>query len=112
MARYDQFDGFTINIYQDDDGDYLAHFVEMPNISAFADSPELAIKELAIAWSGVKESYIKRGETIPSAPDRKANIDQVNVRMDRQLHHSLARQASVSGVSLDAFVSQKLAESA
>jgi predicted RNase H-like HicB family nuclease len=112
MARYDQFDGFTIKLYQDDDGDYLAHFVEMPNISAIADSPELAIKELAMAWSGVKESYIKRGETIPSALDRKANINQVNIRMDRQLHHALARQASLSGISLDTLVSRKLAESA
>jgi len=88
MARYDQFDGFTINIYQDDDGDYLAHFVEMSNISAFGDSPEMAIAELAKAWSGVKESYLQRGETIPKVPERKANIDKVDVRMDRQLLHS------------------------
>ncbi len=69
MALHDPFDGFTINIYQDEDGDYLAHFVELPNISAFADSPELAIKELAIAWSGVKESYIFRGDVIPIKSD-------------------------------------------
>jgi predicted RNase H-like HicB family nuclease len=66
MALHDPFDGFTINIFQDEDGDYLAHFVELPNISAYADSPELAIKELALAWNGVKESYIKHGEPIPN----------------------------------------------
>ncbi|MEI7867236.1 MAG: type II toxin-antitoxin system HicB family antitoxin [Candidatus Methylumidiphilus sp.] len=88
MALHDPFDGFTINIYQDDDGDYLAHFVEMPNISAFGYSTEIAIAELATAWIGVKESYLQRGETIPKVPEWKSNIDKVNVRMDRQLHHS------------------------
>ena len=34
----DIFNGFTVNIFLDEDGDYLAHFVEMPNISAFADT--------------------------------------------------------------------------
>jgi predicted RNase H-like HicB family nuclease len=65
MALHDSFDGFTINIFQDEEGDYLAHFLELPNISAFADSPEKASKELAQAWSGVKESYIKSGTAIP-----------------------------------------------
>ncbi|MBA3493244.1 MAG: type II toxin-antitoxin system HicB family antitoxin, partial [Gammaproteobacteria bacterium] len=36
----DKFDGFTVNLYLDEDGDWLAHFVELPNISAFADAPE------------------------------------------------------------------------
>ena len=67
----DIFDGFTINIFLDEDGDYLAHFVEMPNISAFADTPEGALKELAVAWQGVKESYRKHNDPIPKAPPRK-----------------------------------------
>ena len=67
----DIFDGFTVNIFLDEDGDYLAHFVEMPNISAFADTPEGALKELAVAWQGVKESYRKHDDPIPKAPPRK-----------------------------------------
>ena len=62
------FDGFTVNVFLDEDGDYLAHFVEMPNVSAFSDTPEDAVRELAIAWKGVKESYQKHGEPIPQAP--------------------------------------------
>jgi predicted RNase H-like HicB family nuclease len=49
----DKFDGFSINIFLDDEGDWLAHFVEMPNISAFGDTPEEALKELETAWEGV-----------------------------------------------------------
>ena len=41
----DIFDGFTVNVFLDEDGDYLAHFGEMPNVSAFSDTPENALKE-------------------------------------------------------------------
>ena len=44
------FDGFKIILFQDEDGDWIAYFVEMSNISAFADNPYRAIDELEIAW--------------------------------------------------------------
>ena len=64
----DVFDGFNVNIFLDEGGDYLAHFVEMPNVSAFSDTPEEALTELAIAWKGAKESYQKHHEPVPRAP--------------------------------------------
>ncbi len=67
----DIFDGFNVNVFLDEEGDYLAHFVEMPNISAFSDTPDGALRELAIAWKGVKESYRKHRESIPRAPNRR-----------------------------------------
>ena len=57
MKKPDRFDGFTVNVFLDEDGEYLAHFVELPNVSAFGESPEGALTELATAWEGVKESY-------------------------------------------------------
>jgi predicted RNase H-like HicB family nuclease len=71
ITQTDNFDGFTVNLFKDEDGDWLAHFVERPNVSAFADSPQAAIQELKIAWEGVKESYCKHGEVIPVAASRK-----------------------------------------
>ena len=68
--NHDDFDGFTVNLFFDEDGDYLAHFVEMPNVSAFSDTPEGALRELAVAWKCVKESYQKHHELIPKAPSR------------------------------------------
>lgn len=65
--NYD-FDGFTINLYVDEQGDWLAHFGEMPNISAFGDTPEEAIAELKIAWEMVKEDFKSKGISIPIAP--------------------------------------------
>jgi len=108
MKKHDRFDGYTVNVFLDDDGDYLAHFVEMPNISAFGESPEEALSELAIAWEGVKESYRKHDEPVPVAPARKEYSGQFNVRIDRRLHRALAIEAAKAGVSLNAIVSQKL----
>jgi len=109
MRKHDRFDGFTVNLFLDEDGEYLAHFVELPNVSAFGESPEEALEELATAWEGVKESYRKRGESIPVAPARKEYSGQFNVRIDRRLHRALAIEAVQAGVSLNAIVSQKLA---
>jgi len=110
MENQDRFDGYSVNVFLDDDGDYLAHFVEMPGVSAFGESPEQALHELETAWEGVKESYQKHGEPIPVAPPRKAYSGQFNVRIDRRLHRALAIEAARAGVSLNAIVSQKLAK--
>lgn len=105
------FDGFTVNVFLDEDGDYLAYFVEMPNVSAFSDTPEDALKELAMAWKGVKESYRKHREPIPQAPSREGSIGQVNVPVDAQLYQMLKNEAANAGISLYALVEQKLAKS-
>ena len=66
------FDGFSITLFQDDDGDWMAHFAEMPNVSAFSDTPDQALVELKEAWEGIKESYRENGEAIPLAPEIKS----------------------------------------
>ena len=66
----ERFDGFTINLYFDGEH-WLAHFVEMPEISAYANSPESALKELQCAWDMVKADYVESGEPVPVAPQRQ-----------------------------------------
>lgn len=110
MATTDRFNGFTINVYQDDEGDYLAHFVELPNVSAFSATPEDALNELAEAWAGMCESYEKRGESVPIAPARREYSGSFNVRIDRRVHRALAIEAAQAGVSLNALVAQLLAK--
>ena len=109
MNQADLFDGFTIELYQDEDNDFTAHFLEMPNISAFGNTPEQALIELQTAWKLVKEDYRESGETIPVAPSRKRYSGQFNVRLDRRLHRALAMEAEQAGISLNALVAQKLA---
>jgi predicted HicB family RNase H-like nuclease len=110
MEKHDRFDGFSVSVFLDDDGEYLAHFLEMPNISAFAETPEQALQELEVAWEGVKESYKKNGEPIPVAPSRKEYTGRFNIRIDRRLHRTLAIEAAKAGISLNAIVAQKLAK--
>ena len=104
------FDGFAVKVFLDEDGDYFAHFVEMPNVSGFANTPEDALKELAVAWQGVKKSYRKHNEPIPQAPLPKAEENSLNIPVDAQLYHALADEAAKSGMSLYALVAQKLSE--
>ena len=104
----DKFDGFTVNIYQDEGGDYLAHFIELPTVSAFGNTPLSALKELGIAWEAVKGSY---GDDVPQAPARKEYTGQFNIRVDKRIHRLLAMEAARNGVSLNALVSQKLSAS-
>ncbi len=72
----DRFDGFGIRLYKDEDGDWLAYFAELPNISAFSDTPEGALRELETAWEGVKESYRKHKEPIPQRRIYKPEFEE------------------------------------
>ena len=106
----DVFDGFTVNVFLDEDGDYLAHFVEMPNVSAFSDTPEDALRELAIAWKCVKESYQKHHEPIPKAPLRDGYEGPFNIPVGEQLYHALADGEAKAEISLYTLVTQKLSK--
>lgn len=106
----DRFDGFTVNLFLEEDGDWLAHFAERPEISAFGNSPEAALQELETAWEGVKECYQEDNEPAPMAPARKQYSGQFNVRIDKRVHRALAIEAAQAGISLNALVARKLAE--
>ena len=106
----DIFDGFTVNIlYDENDKDFVANFVELPLVSAFGDTPDKALQELKLAWEGVKQSYINQGEQVPVSPSKKSYSGQFNVRIDKRLHKALAIEACQAHVSLNALVAQKLA---
>jgi predicted HicB family RNase H-like nuclease len=106
----DDFDGFSIHIVTDSDDDYVAHFVELPNVSASGGTAEEAIAELKIAWEAMKESYRKHGDEIPIAPTRKEYSGQFNVRVDKRIHRALAIEAARAGISLNALIAQRLSQ--
>lgn len=106
----DRFDGFSVNLIEEDDGDWLAHLIELPNVSAYGGTPEEALLELEVAWNAMKESYEKQGEEIPVSPLRKEYSGQFNVRIDKRIHRALAVEAARAGISLNALVAQKLAQ--
>jgi predicted HicB family RNase H-like nuclease len=110
--RDDRFDGYGVELYVDDDGDWLAHFEELPNISAFGPTPEKALAELDIAWRLVKESYAAENKPIPVPPSRRYYSGQFNVRIDKRVHRKLAIEAERNGLTLNALVAKKLAMAA
>lgn len=87
----DIFDGFTVNMFFDEDGDYLAHLVELPNVSAFGPTPAEALEELKTAWE------LRNGYEGP-----------FNLPVDAQLYHALANEATKAGISLYTLVTQRL----
>lgn len=112
MAEHiEQFDGFTITLVEENN-EWLAHFVELPRVSAYGDTASEALQELEVAWGLLKESYSENNEPIPVAPARKQYSGAFNVRVDKRVHKALAVEAAQAGVSLNALVSQKLAASA
>ena|SRR3989338_8114687 len=104
----DEFDGFTLLITEEFEGEFVAHFVELPNVSACAGTAEGAVVELKVAWEGMKKSYRKHKEPVPLAPSRKKYSGQFNVRIDKRIHRALAIEAAQVGISLNALVAQKL----
>ncbi|MGA2410066.1 MAG: type II toxin-antitoxin system HicB family antitoxin [Candidatus Binataceae bacterium] len=110
-AKGDRFDGYGVELFLDDDRDWLAHLVELPNVSAFGSTPEKALNELDVAWELVKESYIEENKPVPIAPSKRQYSGQFNVRIDRRVHRALAVEAEQAGLTLNALVAQKLARS-
>ena len=110
-TKSDRFDGYGVELFIDDDGDWFAHLSELPNVSAFGPTMERALDELAVAWELVKESYAEDHQEIPVAPAKRQFSGQFNVRVDRRIHRALVIEAERAGISLNALVSQKLAKS-
>lgn len=106
--NHDDFNGFMVNVFLDEDGDYLAHLVELPNVSAFGPTPAEALAELKTAWELMKECYQEDGEPIPIAPSRQGYEGPFNVPVDAQIYHALADEAAKAGMSLYTLVMQKL----
>ena len=101
---------FNTHLTIDEDGDWQANLVELPQVSAFAETPEVALEELSAAWEAMKESHRKHGQAVPVAPAKKEYGGQFNVRVDKRVHCALAVEAAQAGVSLNALVAQTLAQ--
>ncbi|MFY9589184.1 toxin-antitoxin system HicB family antitoxin [Rickettsia endosymbiont of Halotydeus destructor] len=108
MKINNEFDGFTIELFKDEDRDWLARFEELPNVSAFGNSPERALQELKEAWVLMKESYVSHNHSIPLAPAKREYSGQFNIRVDKRIHRALVLEALKAKISLNALVAQKL----
>ncbi|MHB1669901.1 type II toxin-antitoxin system HicB family antitoxin [Thiomonas sp.] len=61
-----QFDGHTVRLWLNEDGDWAVAIEDMPTVSAFGKTPTDALRDLAAAWAEVRDGFRQRGEPAPA----------------------------------------------
>jgi antitoxin HicB len=102
---------YSINLaWSDEDGGYIATVPELPNLSAFGESPEEAVRELQIAAEMYLEVLKEDGHEIPQPRKIEDFSGQIRLRMPRSLHRKLAVEARSEGMSLNTYLLSLLSE--
>ena len=96
--------------WSDEDEGYIAIVPEMPNISAFGETREEAVKELRIALRLTLETLQEDGIELPSPKKLPTHSGQLRIRIPSYLHTQLAQRAEDEGISLNSLITAKLAQ--
>jgi len=104
---------YSVHVMADaEDGSYLALSPEFPGVSAFGDTPQEALAEMAIALEAAIATYEDEGWPLP-APRVFRHEDlpsgEFRVRLPRTLHAQLSERAQLEGVSQNQLVVYLLA---
>lgn len=103
---------YTVVIEPDEDNDggtyYVSRILEIPDCMGDGDTPEEALESLVIHKKMWLEDQLERGYKIPE-PQQKFS-GKFNVRVGPELHRKLSQKASMDKMSLNQFVTEKLAE--
>lgn len=103
---------YTIEVHRDDsDGElaYVARVVELPGCLTQADTFEELEEMVQDAMRAWIESALEDGAPVPEPRQVEEYSGKFVVRVPRSLHRQLAITAERDGVSLNAYVSTKLA---
>ncbi len=93
----------------EDDG-YIATTPELEGVSAFGETPEGALTELAAARELWLEELAVSGHEAPAPLSLPHHSGQFRLRIPRSLHGWLAARAESEGVSLNTLIVQILSE--
>lgn len=96
--------------WSDEDESFVATVPELPDLSAFGETPEEAAKELREAKKLYLEVLAEDGEEIPEPDILKPFSGQLRIRIPRSLHASLTTEAKKEGISLNAHIVSLLSE--
>lgn len=110
---------YPVELYriEEDDGTGV-YFAFHPDFghsacSAVGDTQEEAISELSVVRRDVIQHYYETGRTIPEpspAPFKTDTLQQMPIRVTKQLHRRLSGLAKQSGQSLNAYITTVLTE--
>lgn len=92
-----------------EDHGYIAHLLEMPSLSAFGSSEEQAIRELKRATRAWLKVLADEGKQPPEPLADRNFSGEFRVRLPKDLHRKLAREAERNQVSLNTYCVRKLA---
>lgn len=95
--------------WSEEDGEHVALCAEFPGLSFLADKPVDALRGLVRLVGEVMEDMAENGEPIPEPLAKKSYSGKFQVRVPPEQHRNLAIQAAEQGVSLNRFVSARLA---
>jgi predicted RNase H-like HicB family nuclease len=110
LEYYDKL-AYTIILETWDDGQgpyYVARVAELPHCMIHGDTPEEAIKEIALVKREWIESNLKRGKKIPEPVSRNYS-GKISLRIPASLHRQLVNVSTVQDVSLNQFMTMALA---
>lgn len=102
---------YSINLmWSEEDEGYIATIPEFPGLSAFGENPEEAMEEAQMALEGFIEVYNEDGCKIPEPQTLETYSGQTRLRLPKNMHAKLSRQANREGISLNTYIVQLVSE--
>jgi predicted RNase H-like HicB family nuclease len=95
--------GFKL-FWSDEDEGYIATCPEFPTLSAFGETPELALAEAHIALNLFIEEFNAMNKSLPKPHAPIEFSGQFRVRLPKSLHRQLAEKAESEDVSLNSLL--------
>ena len=96
--------------WSEDDGAFIATVTEWPSLGTHGDTMAAALGEMEDLLIGIIQEMEADQETYPVPLAAKSYSGRFNVRIPPVLHRELATQAAEQGVSLNQYVTLKLAK--
>ena len=96
-------------IWSVEDQEYVGLCAEFPSLSHLDEDRYQALVGITQLVSSVVEDMIANGETLPEAIAERPYSGKFQVRIPPELHRRLVMEAAEENVSLNRYVSNKLA---
>lgn len=95
--------------WSEQDAEFVATCVEFPSLSWLDTTPEAALTSLRSVVDEVAADMRQNGEEIPEPLSTRHYSGKFQLRLGENLHRRLAIEAAEQGISLNQYVTRKLA---
>ena len=105
-------DRYTYRItWSEDDREFVGLCLEFPSLSWLAKNPEGALKGIRRVVKEAVQEMENNGESPPSPISGRSYSGKFIIRIPPDVHRALAIKAAEQGISLNRFISARLAGS-